>query len=645
MFRMKKITKEKIIFFSILVIAALLRFWNYWEWSYTHDEIGALVRLNYLSFSEFIQKGVQNTDTHPAFTQIFILLWSKIVGLSEMAIRLPFILAGIGSVALTFHISKKWFGLTSAYFSSLTLAILNFPILYSQLARPYSFGLFFSLLTVLCWTHLLFGNNKKIIAVALAYAISTALCMLTHYFSFFFSMMVAATGFFFLKKETWKPYLLSGVIAFLIFLPHIPISIHQFSMGGVGEWLAKPETDYLWKFILYGFNDSSLVVILIFLLAILSLLLYSLKLPTLKFQVICLSWFLLPFIAGYYYSVMVNPVLQYSTLLFSFPFLIILMFSLFRDGKEKLNLILLTSTGIILLYSTLFEAKLYSKESFGVFKELNKKVIELQDKYGQKNITTYLNTSGKEIFDFYFKLNNKTIPYNFEVGDSPNFELNMLHHIDSCHTPYFLYSWSNFRSPYEIPEIIKRKYPCIIYDEKHFNSQLTLFGKNDSCKRDTLFYLHQGSEHGKLQFSFDSLRTDTLHFHWGNRSLEIEKTNEFCITIKTTIKKLFAGNLNCVNVSAWIFPKDTFNTQLIMDIGGLKGEHDWHSKPLYKFITNKNKWQEVFATFQLPPSAYPDDEVSIYLWNPGKNSFLLDDFTISSFLDSKYNYYEVSYRK
>src|ERR1051325_2365989 len=243
--------KEKNIFWLIIIIASVLRIYNYWNWSFTHDELGAFIRLNYHSFSELIREGVQNNDTHPAFVQLFLFGWTKIFGLSEAAIRLPFVLAGIGSVVLVYQISKKWFGTACAQFTSLTIAILDFPILYSQLARPYSFGLFFSLLAVWCWINLLFGDGKKIYLKALYYGLATVLCMLTHYFSFFFAMLVAITGLLFLKKETWKAYLISGAIAIIIFLPHVSVSLSQFGKGGVGEWLAKPESNYLWQFIQY----------------------------------------------------------------------------------------------------------------------------------------------------------------------------------------------------------------------------------------------------------------------------------------------------------------------------------------------------------------------------------------------------------
>lgn len=656
---MKKLSEEKIIFASIIFIASLLRFYNYYNWSYSHDELSQLVRLRYDSFSELISKGVR-TDVHPAFIQVFLYCWTKVFGEAEAAVRLPFVLAGIGSVALVYLISKKWFGSAAACFSSLTLAILDFPILYSQIARPYSFGLFFSLLAVWCWTNLLFGDNppdghagKKIYGKAVYYGIATALCMLTHYFAFFFALMVALTGFLFLKKETWKPYLLSGIIAIVIFLPHIPVSVHQFVMGGVGELPAKPESNYLWKLILYGFNDSPLVVSMVALLFLLSILIYHLDLSFSKFHFCCIAWFLLPFIAGYYYFANVNPDLQYSTLLFSLPFLLVLLFSFFKERKRKLNNLLLASSGIILLFSTIIEQKFYKRENFGVFKEINQSVIDLRKKHGSENITTVLNTSGKDIMNFYFERWNENIPYDFYAGDDSLFVSDMLKKIDACTTSYFIYGWSNFRSPYEIPEMIKRKLPRIIYDEKHFNSQLTLYGKNDSCKRDTIFYLRVGFENHLLDFYYDSAKTDTSHSHSGKHSLNIESKNEFCITLKTSVKKLFPDNKGCVNISAWVFAKDTFNAQLVMDVGQPNEKREWHAKLLNQFVKSPSpkgegqgvRWQEIFATFELPSSAYPDDEVKIYLWNPGKNSFYLDDFTVSSFADSRYDYYETTYRK
>lgn len=45
-----------------------------------------------------------------------------------------------------------------------------------------------------------------------------------------------------------------------------------------------------------------------------------------KFRLIAITWFLSPMVIGYFYSVHRNAVLQYSVLIFSFPFFLLLCF-------------------------------------------------------------------------------------------------------------------------------------------------------------------------------------------------------------------------------------------------------------------------------------------------------------------------------
>ena len=61
----------------ILLFAAVLRFWNYFEIPFTHDEFSALFRTQFNSFSELIDKGIK-IDGHPAGVQMFLYFWVKI---------------------------------------------------------------------------------------------------------------------------------------------------------------------------------------------------------------------------------------------------------------------------------------------------------------------------------------------------------------------------------------------------------------------------------------------------------------------------------------------------------------------------------------------------------------------------------------
>ena len=49
-----------------------------------------------------------------------------------------------------------------------------------------------------------------------------------------------------------------------------------------------------------------------------------------------LFWFLIPLITAYYYSVKIKPILQYSVLLFGFPFALLFIFSFLTEKNKNL---------------------------------------------------------------------------------------------------------------------------------------------------------------------------------------------------------------------------------------------------------------------------------------------------------------------
>src|SRR6185295_17515643 len=123
---MKKQTEKTILFF-ILAIAAILRFYNYASFSLSNDELSALARLRFNTFSEMIDKGVM-IDFHPAGVQVFLFYWIKIFGISELSIRFPFVLFGTGSVFVIYLLGKKWFNSQVGLLSAATLSVLEFPL-------------------------------------------------------------------------------------------------------------------------------------------------------------------------------------------------------------------------------------------------------------------------------------------------------------------------------------------------------------------------------------------------------------------------------------------------------------------------------------------------------------------------------------
>jgi len=119
-----------------------------------------LNRTHFNSFSELVEKGIK-TDVHPIFEQTFLFYWTKIVGYSVAAVRLPFILAGICCIPLIYFIGKRWFNSSAGLFAAALFAVLRYTIYYTQQARPYAFGTFFTLTAVYFGQEFFFRHKKK----------------------------------------------------------------------------------------------------------------------------------------------------------------------------------------------------------------------------------------------------------------------------------------------------------------------------------------------------------------------------------------------------------------------------------------------------------------------------------------------------
>ena len=191
----------------ILLLALALRLYGLTAFSLSNDELSALSRLQFNSFSLLIHEGVY-PDFHPAGIQVFMYIWTWVFGYSEWAVRMPFALMGVVSVYLVYRIGRALFSESTGLLASGALAVLAFPLLYSQIARPYSPGLLCSMASVFFLIRFLgLDRNRTGEPVSkgnwsdvLGFVVSVSACMYTHYFSFIFAGLVCLIGLLFLDK-------------------------------------------------------------------------------------------------------------------------------------------------------------------------------------------------------------------------------------------------------------------------------------------------------------------------------------------------------------------------------------------------------------------------------------------------------------
>jgi hypothetical protein len=192
-----------------------------------------------------------------------------------------------------------------------------------------------------------------------------------------------------------------------------------------------------------------------------------------------LLW-LIPMLTGYFYSIYVNPVLQNSVLLFSFPFLFMLLFSwLPYDEKSvwsyRYSMIIL----LPLLWYITIHKPFRLTDHFGRLKEIVEVYQETESKFGSDKVDVLFNVDDPYFINYYRKNNRKIDTGNehyFSYNGSELLQLRKL--VNSSQADYFVYGWSTRESFPAAEDVIRTKFPNLIEKHEWYNSAVYVFGKN-----------------------------------------------------------------------------------------------------------------------------------------------------------------------
>ena len=499
----------------IILVAAVLRLWKLGDVPFMHDEFSALLRTRFDNFHDFIQQGVM-PDSHPIGVQLFLWGWVQLFGWSEFWVKLPFVLMGIGSIYLIYLIGRQWFNRKVGLFAAAFFAVSQFTVFYSQLARPYSAGLFFVLLMAWFWYKIVFEDNKPKMGIYIGFALSAWACSLMQYFSIAQAGLIFLTGLFFLPKERRKAYWLSGIAAVVLFAPTLPIFWQQlFVSGSIGGWLAVPKATFLTDFLQYTMNYSMLFIFATGIVILLPLILGKRDRSKKPLRWAGLAWFVIIFAIAFVYSLYREPILQHSTLIFSYPFVIIVAFSLFKSRTLSpwqtalvVAVILFVGTA-----SLIMERRHYDLMYHQGFDQIAAEMQQDKEQYGDK-IQFATRTEIGEAAEFYqaqTDVDNRIVFNRYtELGD---FNRWLSEHKD---VPMLGFGWTDYASPvWETAAV--GNYPYLVEKKDWFTSRyLTLSKTSVDSSRYLLkslseepYTFYEGQEWGpSYQLSCDSLPSD-----------------------------------------------------------------------------------------------------------------------------------------
>ena len=465
-------------------------------------------------------------DSHPIGVQLFLWGWVNLFGWSELWVKLPFVLMGIGSIYLIYIIGRQWFNRKVGLFSAAFFTVSQFTVFYSQLARPYSAGLFFVLLMAVFWYKVVFETTTTT-KDYVGFALSAWACSLMQYFSIAQAGLIFLTGLFFLPKERRKAYWLSGIAAVVLFAPTLPIFYQQlFVSGSIGGWLSAPSTSFLSDFLQYTMNYSMLFMFATGIVILLPIILGKRTRQNNPLRWAGLAWFVIIFAIAFIYSLKREPILQHSTLIFSYPFVIIVAFSMagtrtLSPWQTALVVVVLLFTGTT---SLIMERRHFDLMYHQGFDQIAVEMQQDKEQYGDK-IQFATRTEIGEAAEFYqakTDVENRVVFNRYSnLGEFNNW---LSEHQD---TPMLGFGWTDYVDPiWEVTAV--GNYPYLIEKKDWFTSRYLTLSKNPTEGAQYLlnelnpnpFPYFEGQEWGQAySFSCDSLPKDVealgviIHFH------------------------------------------------------------------------------------------------------------------------------------
>jgi hypothetical protein len=592
------ITIERMLFLLIVLTAFALRFWNFTALPFMHDEFSALFRAQVDDVIELIYKGII-PDAHPPGVEMFVYFIVKTFGVSEPVLKFPFLLMGVGSVIAVYYIGKNWFGETTALLASAFFTVVQYNIFYSQIIRPYEPGLFFGLLTTFFWTKIVFDENRKTY-VWILFILFMTLNSYIHAFSIFFNVLLAVSGLFFLKKHLLKKYLLSGVIIFVLFLPGFLIFLKQLERGDIGGWLGKPTPYFLWDYFSYIFHFSwfffGTVTFVTFYLARKK---FNSDKKVYKFRFLSLIWFVITFVTAYLYSVIRVPVIQYSTLYFVFPFLMLSFFSIAGYANKKVLTVSVLAILFAGISSLVLDREHYRLMYHQGFNEIPHEVLNDIKQFHKDNVAIVLLASNVKMYDYYFnKYGEKPDCYVIENNNEFK-EVNIA--IKKQNPDILLVGIADY-APMTFLEIFKSEFPYVIKRLTSYNMEYWALSKNE-CRG----CIKADSFATMLQKKVNIIMNEKDKYK-GGITLNVD-TIEF-------------DEYDIINVVANVSTKENVDAILVFDWKKENGEsYFWAGSNFMDFSgNNPTKYNVAFSSrmmnFVNKPSA---SKMKFYIWKRDKS--------------------------
>ncbi len=233
---------KTLYFLIFLVIAACAsRFFWLGRESLWLDEVASLnistnirnLHLHGLFFSKF-------PDAHPFFYYILLVLWTKLFGISELALRSLSAVLGVALIMSTYYVGSRAISKRVGAIASVLLLVNPVALYYSQEARMYTLVPLLILFSTFYFYRLLTNPDKKNIIL---YIMISSTFMYTDYLG---ALLLLTHVSFSLwrfcqtrEKRIFRTLILSYIAIFWLYIPWLPNALLHLNWDMI-SWIKPP---------------------------------------------------------------------------------------------------------------------------------------------------------------------------------------------------------------------------------------------------------------------------------------------------------------------------------------------------------------------------------------------------------------------
>ncbi|HQQ93643.1 MAG TPA: glycosyltransferase family 39 protein [Bacteroidia bacterium] len=531
-----KSLREHRLFVLVFLLCAILRFIPLFDYQFTLDELSGLCRTDFDSFSDLLEKGVK-IDAHPALIQVMLFYLVKCFAYSTWIIKLPFLLFSLAALVYAYVFSLRNFSKQVALFSSVFLAFSLVFVFYAPVARMYITGVFFSIALLFHFYEIMFRGNRQTVHYA-GIGLFALLSALNQHLNALFAFSVCASGLFLLKRQNTKAYLITCLITLLAYLPHLPITLYQLNVGGIGleqgGWLEKPSWQSLLAFLKILFGTGYCFVVLAIAVLMKNLLDASTRIQTKHIYLLLV--FLFNFVVIYMYSQLKSSIYQHSSMLFSGVAILFFTCALLDFSKRSWFITVFAILTVLLIYRTYWQKDYYKQCVHTVFEEQFRQSATCRKDLGEKSIyPVFLDADGfmEKVYAVKYKLNK---PYVISSDDSKLSTEAFAQLVSGCERDYILLS-----SAMPLHEALTAEYfPFLVYSDITQANNIRLFSR---LKKDSIHsfpserVLNRFSlwEPGEFRFKVHAAEVKSRN------AFRVDSLLEYPLELKVPYSKIFSA--------------------------------------------------------------------------------------------------------